>query len=131
MSIEAVLRKQQYKQRVATVRERLRQGVEVQVFDDRLNAGGDSDRKSSEVVAIAGGESITWGQVRQRLTAAGQDPGPAARREQLEDYIDSRIMLQKAQGRRVLNRMRTTCGVSRNSKNLHWSTSTGPGFRKR
>jgi peptidyl-prolyl cis-trans isomerase C len=96
MSIEAVLRKQQFKQRVASSRERLRTGVEVQVFADRLNPRSDAERKSSEVVAIAGGESITWGQVRQRLTRPGQANGPAARREQLEDYIDSRIMVQKA-----------------------------------
>jgi parvulin-like peptidyl-prolyl isomerase len=96
MSIEAVLRKQQFKQRSATLRERLRAGVAVQVFDDRLDAGGDADRKSSEVVAIAGGESITWGQLRQRLAGTAQNNGQSARRERLEDYIDSRIMLQKA-----------------------------------
>ena len=96
MSIEAVLRKQQFKQKTATLRERLRQGVEVQVYDDRLAASGDAERKSAEVVAVAGGEPITWGQVRQRLTGTGQDNSQPARRARLEDYIDSRIMLQKA-----------------------------------
>ena len=96
MSIEAVLRKAQFKQRTASLRERLRKGVEVQVFDDRLDASSDADRKSSEVVAVAGGESISWGQVRQRLTSTGQDNSQAARRGRLDDYIDSRIMLQKA-----------------------------------
>jgi parvulin-like peptidyl-prolyl isomerase len=96
MSIEAVLRKQQFKDKLATLRERLRKGVEVQVFEDKLDAGGDTDRKSSEVVATAGDESITWGQVRQKLTMAGQDNSPAARRERLENFIDSRIMVQKA-----------------------------------
>jgi len=93
MAIEAVLRKQQYKQKVATLREHLREGVEVQVFDDRLDSAGDSDRKSADVVADAGGEPVTWGQVRQQL--AGSD-SQAQRHVQLEDYIDSRIMLQKA-----------------------------------
>lgn len=93
MAIEAVLRKQQYKQRVAALREHLREGVEVQVFDDRLEAAGDADRKSAEVVAVAGAEPVTWGQVRQQL--AGND-SQAQRHAQLEDYIDSRIMLQKA-----------------------------------
>jgi len=96
MAIEAVLRKQQFTQKVATLRERLRTGVAVQVFEDKLDARGDPARKSAEVVAIAGGESITWGQVRQRLTMTGQDNSPAARRERLDDYIDSRIMVQKA-----------------------------------
>jgi parvulin-like peptidyl-prolyl isomerase len=96
MSIEAVLRKQQFKDKLATLRERLRKGVEVQAFEDKLDAGGDTDRKSSEVVATAGDESITWGQVRQKLTMAGQDNSPAARRERLENFIDSRIMVQKA-----------------------------------
>ena len=96
MAIEAVLRKQQFKQKAATLREHLRTGVAVQVFEDKLDASGDPARKSSEVVAIAGGESITWGQVRQRLTVTGKDNSRAARRERLDDYIDSRIMLQKA-----------------------------------
>jgi len=96
MTIEAVLRKQQYTQRLATQRERLRNGVEVELFDDRLDAAGDQKRKSSEVVAVAGGEPVTWGQVRQRLTARGKNGSRAARRELLEDYIDSRIMVQKA-----------------------------------
>lgn len=96
LSIEAILRKQQYQQRVATLRERLRQGVEVQVFENRLDAGGDGQRSSSEVVAVAAGESITWGQVRQRLTKPGQDDAQAARREILEGYVDARIMVQKA-----------------------------------
>jgi parvulin-like peptidyl-prolyl isomerase len=96
MSIEAVLRKQQFGQRVVTLRGRLRNGVEVQVFDDRLDPAGDAERSSSEVVAIAAGESVTWGQVRQRLTRPGLANSPAARREQLEDYIDSRIMVHQA-----------------------------------
>jgi len=96
MSIEAVLRKQQFKQRMATLRQRLRQGVNVQVFDDRIAATGEAQRSSTEVVAIAGDESVTWGQVRQRLTGPGQESSAAARREQVEDYIDSRIEVQKA-----------------------------------
>jgi len=96
MAIEAILRKQQYQQRLATLRERLRKGVEVQVLDDRLDAGGDAARSSSEVVARVAGEPVTWGQVRRRLTGPGQDSSPAARRERLEDHIDSRIMVLKA-----------------------------------
>jgi len=96
MAIESVLRKQQYTQRVASQRERLRSGVEVEVFADRFDAAGDTQRKSSEVVAVAGGEPMTWGQVRQRLTANGGDSSSAARRELLEDHIDTRIMVQKA-----------------------------------
>ncbi len=96
MAIEAVLRKQQYTQKVTTQRGRLRSGVEVEVFEDRLDAAGDAQRKSSEVVAVAGGEPVTWGQVRQRLMADGKNSSPADRRESLEDYIDSRIMVQKA-----------------------------------
>ena len=81
---------------MATARERLRNGVDVEVFTNKLNPLGDAERKSSDVVAVAGGETITWGQVRQRLTQPGQGNSLVARREQLEDYIDSRIMLQKA-----------------------------------
>jgi len=93
MSIEAVLRKQQYTQRVAELRGHLREGIEVQIFDDRLDAAGDAGRKSTEVVAVAGDEPVTWGQVRSHLDGG---VSPAARRGQLEDYIDSRLMLQKA-----------------------------------
>jgi len=93
MAIEAVLRKQLYKQKVAELRAHLREGLEVQVFDDEFGAAGDANRKSAEVVAVAGGEPVTWGQVRQQLTGSDSQ---AQRRVQLEDYIDSRIMLQKA-----------------------------------
>jgi len=96
MAIESVLRKQQYTQRVTTQRGRLRSGVEVEVFEARLDATGDAQRKSTEVVAVAGGEPVTWGQVRQRLMADRQSGSPTDRRESLEDYIDSRIMVQKA-----------------------------------
>jgi peptidyl-prolyl cis-trans isomerase C len=95
MSIEAVLRKQYYKGKLVTLRERLRKDVEVQVFEDKLDASGDTERKSSEVVATVAGESITWGQVRRQLSMVGQGNSPAVRRERLENYIDSRIMVQK------------------------------------
>lgn len=96
MSIEAILRKQQFKEKLATLRERLRKDVEVQVFEDKLDAAGDTERKSSEVVAIAAGEPVTWGKVRQQLTMPGKDSSPAARRERLENFIDARLMVQKA-----------------------------------
>lgn len=96
MAIEAILRKQQFKNKLADLRERLRQGVEVQVFEDRLDVSADAERNSTEVVATAAGEPVSWGQVRQQLTMAGQDNSPAARRERLENFIDSRIMVQKA-----------------------------------
>jgi peptidyl-prolyl cis-trans isomerase C len=96
MAIEASLRKQQFKNKLANLRERVREDVKVQVFEDKIDASGDSQRKSSAIVAKAGGEPITWGQVRQQLTMVGQDPGAKARRERLEKFIDSRIMVQKA-----------------------------------
>jgi len=96
MAIEAVLRKQQYTQRMASQRQRLRSGVEVEVLADQLDAAGDAQRNSSVVVAVAGDEPITWGEVRQRLTANGEGGGPAGRLALLDDYIDTRIMVQKA-----------------------------------
>jgi len=96
MAIESILRKQKFKHKLATLRERLRQGVEVEVFGDRLDMSADAERKSSEVVAMAGGVPVTWGQVRQQMTLAGQDNSPAARRERLETFIDSRLMAEKA-----------------------------------
>jgi len=95
-SIEAILRKQQYTAKVDTLRERLRAGVDVQVYEERLRPGEDHSRKSSQVVALAGGEPLTWGQVRRRLTSAPADSKPSARRAALDELIDSRIMVQKA-----------------------------------
>jgi len=95
-SISAVLRKQKYRSKVDTQRERLRTGVDVRIYEDRLDPAGDEDRKNSEVIAIAGGESLTWGQIRPRLTTASPENGSVERYDSLNDFIDSRIMLQKA-----------------------------------
>jgi len=96
LAIESLIRKERYQAKLATLRERLRQGVEVTVFEDRIDPAGDGGRKSSEVVATIGGEPVVWGEVRQLLAPSVESAADKSRRERLDDFIDSRIMTDKA-----------------------------------
>ena len=96
MAIESLIRKEQYRARLATLRERLRQGVEVTVFEERIDPAGDAGRKSTEVIATIDGEPVVWGEVRQLLALPVESTAEESRHERLAGFLDSRIMTTKA-----------------------------------
>jgi parvulin-like peptidyl-prolyl isomerase len=96
LAIESVIRKDRYKARLATLRERLREDAEVTVFEDRIDPKGDAARTSTEVVATIDGDKVLWGEVRQVLAPPVESAAGESRRERLDDYIDNRIMIRKA-----------------------------------
>jgi parvulin-like peptidyl-prolyl isomerase len=96
MAIESVIRKDRYKARLATLRERLREGVEVSVFEDRIDPSGDAGRSSTEVVAAIDGNDVVWGEVRPVLAPPVESAAGKSRREKLDEFIDNRIMTIKA-----------------------------------
>jgi peptidyl-prolyl cis-trans isomerase C len=96
MAIEAVLRQAQFRQKIASLRERLRKGVTVKVFDDRIDPAGDAQRKTTEVVATIDDQPVEWGDVRQLLAAPVEKAADTSRRVRLDDYIDEKIMTRKA-----------------------------------
>ena len=57
--IEATIRKDKFRQRTATLRERLREGVEVKVYGENLDASEDPLRSDSDLVAEYGAACIS------------------------------------------------------------------------
>jgi len=104
LQIESTLRKEQRKAQMAAEQQALREGVEVRVYEDNLYAAGDAERTDSTPLAKVGAETLTWGQIEDRIIAAGKGATMAdplamedeARRAALEREIDLRIMVQKA-----------------------------------
>jgi parvulin-like peptidyl-prolyl isomerase len=117
MAIEAMIRQKHFKEKVATLRERLRQGVDVRVFEDEIAPAGDAERKSTEVVASIDGEPVLWGEVRQAL-AAPVETADKSRREKLNEFIDAKIMTRKARAAG----MEQTPGYQRRLKEFKRST---------
>ena len=104
LQIEATLRRQKLHERLATAEKTLRDDVKVTLHPENLDIKGDEKRADSIPLAEVGTETITWGQVSDRIIAAGKgatmaDPSASedqARRDALEHEIDLRIMVQKA-----------------------------------
>ena len=103
-SIEAMLRKRKVEARQAEVRGKLREDAAVSVYQNNFSPAGDAGREDSVVVAEVGGETITWGEVKERLIAAGKgavkrDPLAMeldARLSALQGEIDIRLLAQRA-----------------------------------
>ncbi|MGD2138279.1 MAG: peptidyl-prolyl cis-trans isomerase [Gammaproteobacteria bacterium] len=96
MAIEAKLHKQRYEVRMADLRERLREGISVSIDTAQLDPAQDGERDSDTVIARVDQAPITWGEVRGLLfTPTGKDT-LENRLALLNDFIDRRIMLQKA-----------------------------------
>ena len=103
-AIKMKLRRKKIKARMADAREDVRKGVDVVVFKENLDSSGDRLRASSTVVAEIDGEPLTWGEVKERVVAAGKaavlaDPLAVvedARERELQGQIDIRIMARKA-----------------------------------
>ncbi len=99
-----MLRKRKFEERQAEVRGKLRDDAEVSVYQNNFSPEGDARREDSVVVAEAGGETITWGEVKDRLIAAGKgavqrDPLAMevdARLTALQGEIDTRLLAQRA-----------------------------------
>jgi peptidyl-prolyl cis-trans isomerase C len=104
LQIEATLRRQKLHERLETAKKTLRDDVKVVTHPENLALKDDANRADGTPLAEVGAETITWGQVSDRIIAAGKgatmaDPSAAedqARRDALEREIDLRIMVQKA-----------------------------------
>ena len=102
--IEATLRRQKLHERLAAAEKTLRDDVKVVVYPDNLALKDDETRAEDTPLAEVGTETITWGQVNDRIIAAGKGATMAdatasedkARRDALESEIDLRIMVQRA-----------------------------------
>jgi peptidyl-prolyl cis-trans isomerase C len=102
--IESTLHRQKLHERLSSADKSLRNDVKVVVHEENLSIKDDEQRADDTPLAEVGTETITWGQVNDKIIAAGKgavmaDPlafEDKARREALEHEIDLRIMVQKA-----------------------------------
>ena len=102
--IEATLRKRKLHERLAAQREELRKGLEIDLYQGNMDPAGDEARADDAPLAEVGEETITWGDAKTTLIAAGKGAvalNPQAieldaRLGALQKEIDKRIMAQKA-----------------------------------
>jgi parvulin-like peptidyl-prolyl isomerase len=98
--IEARIRRERFKQRVAASRKVLREGIKVSINMNEMDQSEDQIRDDADVVATIAypGENrdVVWGEVSSRLTKPQSNLTPARRIEALDKYLDYLIMVRKA-----------------------------------
>ena len=104
LAIEAMIRKQRLTELKANMRERLRAGSEIKLYEDVLSTHADIGRSDADVVASIAGKVITWGDVQVEMRGADYRATLAEfyldsdeeRLLRLQEYIDNRLMADKA-----------------------------------
>ena len=117
-AIKARLREQRFMARQAETEKRLRQGVQVNIDDTKLDPKGDASRPDSDVVGRAGQETITWGELKAHLANAKNSGSEDVRRRILNELIDLRIAANKAKAAH-LDRDPTYLAQIREFKKVH------------
>ena len=69
--IEAVLRKDKVHVNAMQLRSKLREGIDINIFQKNFDPAGDEGRADDVPVVEAGGVTITWGEAKSSLIAAG------------------------------------------------------------
>jgi len=103
LAIEAKLRNRKLEARRATLRERLREGVRIDIDKTLLEAERDSERKDTDTVATVDDRVISWGEVKSIMQGADQRAATAAfyidddaeRQRRLDRYLDNLLMAMK------------------------------------
>ncbi len=86
------------------MRERLRAGTEIKIYEDVLSTDADMGRSGADVVASTGDNNITWSDVEVPMRGADYRTSLAdfyldndeERLLRLEEYIDNALMVDKA-----------------------------------
>jgi parvulin-like peptidyl-prolyl isomerase len=102
--LKASLQKEKTEQQRQALRDELRSGSKVEVFATNLYPEGDAERKDDAPIAKYGDQTITWGEIKERMIAAGKgavarDPlamESDARLQYLQNEINTRLLAQKA-----------------------------------
>jgi parvulin-like peptidyl-prolyl isomerase len=93
--IEATIRKDKFKQRTATLRERLREGIEVMLHEENLAVDEDPLRSDDDLVAEYGERKITWAEVKEQMSLPINTLSLDRRLEALNSRIDNDLMDSK------------------------------------
>jgi hypothetical protein len=103
LAIESMIRKKKLDELKATLRERLRENVDVVINESVLSSDHDDMRSDADVIASYNNHRISWSQVKELMRGADQRASLAAfyidndeeRRTRLEQYLDNAIMTLK------------------------------------
>jgi parvulin-like peptidyl-prolyl isomerase len=104
LAIEAKLRKQKLDERMASLRERLREGTEIKIDSSVADPANDSDRTATDIIVTMGDQKISWGDLETLIRGADYRASLAEfyidaeeeRMQRLQDYIDNTLMVSKA-----------------------------------
>ena len=94
--IEATIRKERFQAQTATMRIRLREGVDIRLVEAELDPAEDAVRDDAVAVATIDATPLTWGEMKMVLRAPQYAGSVEVRREALNKHIDARIMARKA-----------------------------------
>lgn len=103
LAIEAMLRKQKVDDLNASLRERLRENVDVVINDKVLSSAYDDKRSDADVVATYNDHRVSWSQVKDLMRGADHRATLAPfyidndeeRLKRLNQYLDNAIMTMK------------------------------------
>ena len=104
LAIEAKLRKQKLEKLKTTLRERLRDGVEITIDTNVADPANDRERSVTDIIATVGKEKISWGDLETVMRGADYRASLAEffvdveeeRMVRLQEYIDNKLMVSKA-----------------------------------
>jgi len=92
-AIQATLRKQKFKNKIAGLRQQLRKGIQVSINKEMLQSDHVNDNKPTDIIAHIDAATLTWGDInRSFLSSHTLDK----RLNILNRLIDTRIMTKKA-----------------------------------
>jgi hypothetical protein len=102
MMIESMIRQKKLDELQATMRDRLRENVDIVINEKVLSVDHDKKRSDAEVVATYNNHRISWSQVKDLMLVDGHSmmsayyiDNDSERRNRLEQYIDKAIMTMK------------------------------------
>ena len=91
-AIRAIIQKQDYKKQKQVMRKKLREGMQVEIFEDALTKAGDASRKNKQLIARFGDNKVLWGE----LDASFKELSDKKRIEAINRRVDKKIILAKA-----------------------------------
>jgi parvulin-like peptidyl-prolyl isomerase len=104
LAIEAKIRSGKYDKLKDSLRDRLRADTKISINETVLSTSYDSERKPTDVLATIGDQGITWSDVATEMRGADFRASLAEfyvddnkeRLKRLNNYIDNRLMVEKA-----------------------------------
>lgn len=91
-ALRAVIKKQKFIHKKSAIRQTLRKGVSVKVFEKELTLQGDASRRDEQVIARLNDEPVLWRDVKNSISSQDEQQ----RIDSIHRYMDKKIILLKA-----------------------------------